>query len=78
MSPQGFQILVEKEWLLFGHKFADRCGHSLTESDPNEISPVFVQWLDAVYQLTLQYPTAFEFNDTYLVNVIDSPACHEQ
>ncbi|KAF2274966.1 phosphatases II [Westerdykella ornata] len=32
----------------------------------NELSPVFHQFLDAVYQLAYQYPTRFEFNERFL------------
>lgn len=33
---------------------------------PKEISPVFHQFLDAVYQLLRQHPTRFEFNERFL------------
>ena len=35
-------MLIEKEWLSFGHKFSDRCGHTTT-SDSKEQSPIFLQ-----------------------------------
>lgn len=65
----GFRILIEREWLAFGHKFADRCGHATGSDDQNERCPVFLQWLDCVHQLLLQFPCAFEFSDTYLVKL---------
>ncbi|KAK6077187.1 protein phosphatase [Seiridium cupressi] len=33
---------------------------------PNEISPVFHQFLDSTYQLLRQHPTRFEFNERFL------------
>ena len=65
---QGFQALLEREWLDFGHKFGDRCGNAVCTEDVNERCPVFLQWLDCVYQLTRQFPCDFQFNMAYLVS----------
>lgn len=64
----GFQVLVDKEWLSFGHKFQHRLGHP---DYPNERSPVFLQFLDCVYQILTQFPSAFEFNRSYLLCIAD-------
>lgn len=64
----GFKVLIEKEWLQFGHKFADRGRSSTLNIDPNERCPVFLQWVDCVHQLLKQFPYEFEFNDFYLVS----------
>ncbi|CAN0333759.1 unnamed protein product [Lampetra fluviatilis] len=67
---QGFQVLVEMEWLDFGHKFADRCGHGDGSEDASERCPVFLQWLDCVHQLQRQFPCSFEFNEAFLVKLV--------
>lgn len=67
---EGFQVLVEMEWLDFGHKFADRCGHGENSDDLNERCPVFLQWLDCVHQLQRQFPCSLEFNEAFLVKLV--------
>lgn len=67
LSLQGFQVLVESDWLDFGHKYGDRCGHQEKAEDQNEQCPVFLQWLDSVHQLLQQFPCLFEFNEAFLV-----------
>ncbi|KAK9880690.1 hypothetical protein WA026_011925 [Henosepilachna vigintioctopunctata] len=68
-TVEGFRVLIEREWLAFGHKFADRCGHSTGSEDQNERCPVFLQWLDCVHQLLEQFPCDFEFSQAYLVKL---------
>ncbi|XP_045583051.1 phosphatidylinositol-3,5-bisphosphate 3-phosphatase MTMR6 isoform X1 [Procambarus clarkii] len=68
-TTQGFQILIEKEWLAFGHKFTDRCGH--IQGDSKEVSPIFTQFIDCVWQLQQILPSAFEFNERYLLVLHD-------
>eukprot|EP00756_Hemistasia_phaeocysticola_P055213 Hpha_TRINITY_DN31130_c0_g1::TRINITY_DN31130_c0_g1_i1::g.33122::m.33122/K18082/MTMR3_4, ZFYVE10_11; myotubularin-related protein 3/4 len=99
-TVRGFAVLVEKEWLAAGHKFAERCAHQVAgrmqgttlsatgndddDEDPpsgiarhtrqgkaQEVSPIFVQWLDAVFQLLLQFPHSFEFTPALLEALAD-------
>ncbi|MGH0153067.1 UNVERIFIED_CONTAM: hypothetical protein FKN15_058836 [Acipenser sinensis] len=69
-SIAGFQSLVQKEWVMAGYRFLDRCNH-LKKSDKVE-SPLFLLFLDCVWQLLDQYPAAFEFTETYLTVLSDS------
>lgn len=69
-TMQGFQVLIEKEWCSFGHKFRDRTGHGLSNAS-SEISPVFLQWIDCVYQILVQFPSSFQFNERYLILILD-------
>jgi myotubularin-related protein 1/2 len=66
---RGFEVLVAKEWCSFGHKFRDRCGFK-AGLESQEVSPVFLQWVDCVWQLWRQFPCAFEFNERFLVTII--------
>ncbi|XP_063300958.1 myotubularin-related protein 6 [Pelobates fuscus] len=64
---KGFMALIEKDWIAFGHKFSERCGQ--LDSDLKEVSPVFTQFLECVWHLTEQFPRAFEFNETFLLQI---------
>lgn len=66
---KGFQTLIEKDWLSFGHKFTERCGH--IQGDLKEMSPVFTQFLDCTFQMMAQRIDAFEFNERFLLTLHD-------
>uniref|UniRef100_A0A672PY34 Myotubularin-related protein 6-like n=1 Tax=Sinocyclocheilus grahami TaxID=75366 RepID=A0A672PY34_SINGR len=64
---KGFMVLIEKDWISFGHKFADRCDQ--LDPDQKEVSPIFTQFLECVWQLTEQFPQAFEFSEWFLIQI---------
>lgn len=69
-TTNGFQSLIQKEWVSLGHPFANRLGHIMKpELDQ---SPLFLLFLDCVWQLLQQFPMAFEFTETYLTTLWDS------
>ena len=67
----GFEVLIEKEWLSLGHKFSHRIGHGMDKHNDNDRSPVFLQFVDCVWQVTNQFPHCFEFNEYFLTFVLD-------
>ncbi|XP_054271284.1 myotubularin-related protein 2 isoform X1 [Macrosteles quadrilineatus] len=68
---KGFEVLIEKEWLSFGHKFQQRIGHGDDKHSDADRSPVFLQFIDCVWQVTCLYPNAFEFNENFLITILD-------
>lgn len=89
---RGFEVVIEKEWLSFGHKFAQRVGHGDDRHSDADRSPVFLQFIDCVWQVrkyctltiiqnshcflfelqvTRQFPNAFEFNEHFLITILD-------
>lgn len=66
----GFCTLIQKEWVGMGHPFSSRLGH-VFRSEPEQ-APVFLTFLDCVWQLIQQFPTSFEFTETFLTTLWDS------
>ncbi|XP_064608736.1 myotubularin-related protein 10-B-like isoform X2 [Liolophura sinensis] len=67
---EGFQLLIQKEWVAMAHPFQQRCG--LIRSADSLESPVFLLFLDCVWQMLQQFPSSFAFTETYLTTVWDS------
>ncbi|XP_052278283.1 myotubularin-related protein 12-like isoform X2 [Dreissena polymorpha] len=68
----GFQGLVQKEWVRMGHPFQRYLSLvTVSEADTEQV-PIFLLFLDCIWQLLIQYPAAFEFTETYLTTIWDS------
>ncbi|KAK5600307.1 hypothetical protein CRENBAI_001393 [Crenichthys baileyi] len=69
-TQHGFQGLVQKEWVMAGHRFYSRFNYH-RDSDKEE-SPVFLLFLDCVWHLWFQFPSRFQLTDDFLLALHDS------
>ncbi|KAL3663976.1 hypothetical protein V7S43_010863 [Phytophthora oleae] len=71
-TRRGFLEVIEKEWVRPGHKFQDRVAPGKAEDDDDQQAPIFLQFLDCVWQFVRLYPTYFEFNERMLEMMADA------
>ncbi|XP_065898654.1 myotubularin-related protein 9-like [Dysidea avara] len=67
-TTTGFIGLIQREWLDAGYQFSLRHGHTILSTKKDQ-APVFLLFLDCVYQVTRQYPCSFQFNQLFLHNL---------
>ncbi|CAM9100290.1 unnamed protein product [Ectocarpus fasciculatus] len=69
------RVLIEKEWLAFGHPFHLRHAYGIPRGvmsgKEDQRSPIFLQFLDCTWQLVMQLPSYFEFNPRFLLCIAD-------
>eukprot|EP01062_Namystynia_karyoxenos_P023046 TRINITY_DN18870_c0_g1_i2.p1 TRINITY_DN18870_c0_g1~~TRINITY_DN18870_c0_g1_i2.p1 ORF type:complete len:1063 (+),score=307.76 TRINITY_DN18870_c0_g1_i2:86-3190(+) len=71
---EGFAALIERDWVAAGHKFAERLGiRGANTYRAKGVSPIFLQWVDCVWQLTNQFPNEFQFSGEWLHFVATAP-----
>jgi myotubularin-related protein 1/2 len=68
---EGFIVLLNKDWLSFGHQFQLRFGLYDRNHKEEQRSPVFLQYLDCVRHLLHQFPLHFEYNQELLLFIAD-------
>ncbi|XP_064267647.1 myotubularin-related protein 9 [Passer domesticus] len=65
---RGFEALIVREWLQAGHPFQQRCAQSAySNSKQKWEAPVFLLFLECVWQIHRQFPCSFEFNEHFLI-----------
>lgn len=71
-TTKGFEELIDREWLRGGHPFAERCVKvGLSPNRYKGQGPVFLLFLDCVWQIYQQFPCSFEFNDRFLIALFE-------
>jgi len=71
-TMEGFAVLIQKEWLSPGHLWKTRNLVGFYSPKSSQYSPIFFQFVEALYQLVKKYPDAFEFNEEYLLALSDA------
>eukprot|EP00941_MAST-03F_sp_MAST-3F-sp1_P004235 g4235.t1 len=77
-SMEGFETLITKEWIAFGHKFSTRNAYPPVKAASQGAfslsglnAPIFLQFLDCVWQLIRVHPTAFQYNEKLLLFLVE-------
>ncbi|GFN86881.1 myotubularin-related protein 9 [Plakobranchus ocellatus] len=66
----GFEALIEREWIQAGHPFRTRCNKSAYAiTKHRQESPVFLLFIDCVWQIWQQFPCSFEFSEKFLLTL---------
>ncbi|XP_074419043.1 myotubularin-related protein 9-like isoform X2 [Larus michahellis] len=69
----GFQGLLEREWIEAGHPFHLRCARSAySHARLKQEAPLFLLFLDCVWQLSRQFPFSLEFSERLLLTLFDN------
>ncbi|XP_035759932.1 myotubularin-related protein 9-like [Egretta garzetta] len=69
----GFQGLLEREWIEAGHPFHLRCARSAySHARLKQEAPLFLLFLDCVWQLSRQFPFSLEFSECLLLALFDN------
>ncbi|KAI6073443.1 Myotubularin-related protein 9-like protein [Aix galericulata] len=69
----GFQGLLEREWIEAGHPFHLRCARSAySHARLKQEAPLFLLFLDCVWQLSRQFPFSLEFGESLLLALFDN------
>jgi len=68
---EGFCVLIQKDFITYGHMFEKRIGHEAYNPKDSDLSPIFFQFLETVHNLMCQFPGAFEFNEYFLIRIMD-------
>lgn len=68
-TMKGFCILLEKDWLTSGHRFSLR--HTTDGTSSSDRAPIFHQFIETVWQIQHQFPLNFEFNEAFLIDLLD-------